>query len=59
VRAPAATAAAGRARPSRGRGRGRGPLLVARGRSNLGPNIPSKRLRILNAVMTICFLSYG
>jgi hypothetical protein len=57
VRAPAAIAAAGRARPSRGRGRG--PLLVARGRSDLSPNIPSKRLHILNAVMTICFLSYG
>jgi hypothetical protein len=48
-----AAAAAGRA----------GPWLVARGRSDLGPNIPFKRLRILPGVMTVMitvrFLSYG
>ena len=36
---------------------------VARGRSDLGPNIPFKRLRILPGVMTVMiivrFLSYG
>jgi hypothetical protein len=36
---------------------------VARGRSDLGPNIPFKRLRILPGVMTVIitvrFLSYG
>jgi hypothetical protein len=35
------------------------PWLVARGRSDLGPNIPFKRLRILPGVMTVRFLSYG
>jgi hypothetical protein len=38
-------------------------VAVARGRSDLGPNIPFKRLRILPGVMTVmitvCFLSYG
>jgi hypothetical protein len=29
---------------------------VARGRSDLGPNIPSKRLRIFLGVMTVRFL---
>jgi hypothetical protein len=29
---------------------------VVRGRSDLGPNIPFKRLRILPGVMTVCFL---
>jgi hypothetical protein len=37
--------------------------LVARGRSDLGPNIPFKRFRILPGAMTVmitvCFLSYG
>ena len=41
----------------------RGSWLVARGRSDLGPNIPFKRLRILPGVMTVMitvrFLSYG
>jgi len=41
----------------------RGSWLVARGRSDLGPNIPFKRLRILPGVMTVIitvrFLSYG
>ena len=41
-----AAAAAGRAGPGLARGRGRGSWLVARGRSDLGPNIPFKRLRI-------------
>ena len=44
-------------------GPGRGSWLVARGRSDLGPNIPFKRLRILPGVMTVIitvrFLSYG
>jgi hypothetical protein len=39
-----AAAAAGRA------------VAVVRGRSDLGPNIPFKRLRILPGVMTVCFL---
>ena len=38
-------------------------VAVARGRSDLGPNIPFKRLRILPGVMTVMitvrFLSYG
>jgi hypothetical protein len=49
--------------PPAGPGRGRGSWLVARGRSDLGPNIPFKRLRILPGVMTVMitvrFLSYG
>ena len=53
TRARAAAAAAGRAVA----------VAVARGRSDLGPNIPFKRLRILPGVMTVMitvrFLSYG
>jgi hypothetical protein len=41
----------------------RGSWFVVRGRSDLGPNIPFKRLRILPGVMTVMitvrFLSYG
>jgi hypothetical protein len=36
---------------------------VARRRSDLGPNTPFKRLRILpgamTVIITVCFLSYG
>jgi hypothetical protein len=31
-------------------------VAVARGRSDLGLNIPFKRLRILPGVMTVCFM---
>jgi hypothetical protein len=34
------------------------PDRVGRGRSDLGPNIPSKRLHILPRVMTVHLLSY-
>ena len=41
----------------------RGSWIVDPGRSDLGPNIPFKRLRILPGVMTVMitvrFLSYG
>ena len=52
-----------RAAAAAGRAVARGSWLVARGRSDLGPNIPFKRLRILPEVMTVMitvrFLSYG
>jgi hypothetical protein len=56
----ARAAAAGRAGPGRAVPCRAVPCrAVARGRSDLGPNIPFKRLRILPGVMTVCFLSYG
>jgi hypothetical protein len=43
--------------------RARVAAAAGRGSSDLGPNIPFKRLRILSGVMTVmitvCFLSYG
>jgi hypothetical protein len=54
TRARAAAAAAGRAvAVAVAVAVARGSWLVARGRSDLGPNIPFKRLRILPGVMTV------
>jgi hypothetical protein len=49
----------GLATHARGRRRRSGravAMAVVRGRSNLGPNIPFKQLRILPGVMTVHFL---